>query len=131
MQSYKVVLNPSLSRDGEPRYIVVDKETGEILDDAHGYGYKTVQKAHAEYSYKNRDRSKDTEKAAKQDHIAKWLKEHPQFRHLMDGIAFEIAKGSWGSEDKFDAKLVKQLLKDNQLEPDFSAGELLKVWRKM
>lgn len=131
MQSYKVVLNSSLSREGEPRFIVVDKETGEILDDAQGYGYKTVQKAHAGYSYKNRDRSKDAEKAARRDHIAKWLKEHPQFRHLMDGIAFEIAKGSWGPEDKFDAKLVKQLLKENQLEPDFSAGELLKVWRKM
>lgn len=29
--------------------------------------------------------------------IVKWLKEHSQFRHLMDGIASEIAKGSWGS----------------------------------
>lgn len=131
MQNYKVVENSSLSRDGEPRFTVVDKETGEILDDAQGYGYKTVQKAYAGYSYKIRDRSIDAEKAARQDHVARWLKEHPQFRHLMDGIAFEIAKGSWGPDDKFDAKLVKQLLKENQLEPDFSAGELLKVWRKM
>lgn len=30
-------------------YIIVDTETGEILDDAQGYGYKTVKKAYAAY----------------------------------------------------------------------------------
>lgn len=49
--------------------------------------------------------------------------------NLMDEIAFEIAKGSWGPDDKFDAKLVRQMLKENDLKPDFTAGELLKVWK--
>lgn len=47
----------------------------------------------------------------------------------MDAYAFEIAKGSWGSDDKFDAKFVKKMLKESGLTPDFTAGELLKVWK--
>ena len=48
----------------------------------------------------------------------------------MDEVAFEIAKGSWGPNDKFDTKLVEEMLKENNLEPDFSAAELLRVWRR-
>ncbi|MCQ2414567.1 MAG: hypothetical protein MJ063_00745 [Lachnospiraceae bacterium] len=29
----------------EKRYIIIDEETGEVLDDAQGYGFKTFQKA--------------------------------------------------------------------------------------
>ena len=43
--------------------------------------------------------------------------------------AFEIAKGSWGADEKFNAKFVKKMLSDNGLETDFTAGELLKVWK--
>ena len=39
--------------------VEVDKETGEVLDDAQGYGYKTKRNAYACYGYKNRDKSKD------------------------------------------------------------------------
>lgn len=48
----------------------------------------------------------------------------------MDQISFEIAKGSWGPDDKFDAKLVKKLLKDSGLDTDFTAGELLREWKR-
>ena len=34
--------------------VSVDFNTGAILDDAQGYGYKTPQKAHAAWGYKNR-----------------------------------------------------------------------------
>lgn len=40
-----------------------------------------------------------------------------------------MAKGTMTPDDKFDAKFVKNLLKSEGLEPDFTAGELLKVWR--
>lgn len=112
----------------ETRYVVVSAETGKVLDDAQGYGYKTKQKAYAAWAYKNRDRSKDTEKEKKKKHILSWMKEHEDFVEAMDVYAFEIAKGSWGPEEKFDAKFVKEMLKDSGLEPDFTAGELLRVW---
>lgn len=40
-------------------------------------------------------------------------------------------KHSWEPDDKFDTKFVKQMLKDYDLKLDgFTAGDLLKVWRK-
>ena len=48
----------------------------------------------------------------------------------MDQIAFEIQKGSCGPDDKFDTAFLKKMLKENNLEIEFSASELLKVWRK-
>ena len=33
------------------RYIIIDEDTGEILDDAQGYGYKTKQGAYKAYYY--------------------------------------------------------------------------------
>lgn len=126
----KVVKKDSMSKFDDVRYIVIDEDSGKILDDAQGYGYKSIKKAYAAWSYKNRDKSKDKAKSKKNERIKLWMKEHTSFIKLMDGIAFEMAKGSWGEDDKFDAKFVKKMLKENNLEVDFTAGELLKVWRK-
>ena len=72
---------------------------------------------------------KDKAKAQKRKQILSWMKQHKGFVEAMDTFAFEIAKGSWGAEDKFNAAFVKRMLKDNELAPDFTAGELLRVWR--
>ena len=129
MADILVMEDSKLSKGYEKRFVVVDKNTGEILDDAQGYGYKTIRSAYSAYAYKTRDKSKDKEKLAKKKHIQKWMKEHRDFVKMMDTIAFEIAKGSWGSDDKFNAKLVKEMLSENELEIDFTVSELLKVWR--
>lgn len=113
----------------ETRYQIISTETGEILDDAQGYGYKTAQKAYAGFAYKNRDKSKDKERLTKKKHIENWMKQNKSFVRLMDAYAFDIAKGAMGPDEKFDAKFVKNLLKEADLKPDFTAGELLKVWR--
>lgn len=130
MAEIAAIFSRELSSGRDKRYVVIDKNTQEVLDDAQGYGYRSPQKAYAAYAYKHRDKAKDKEKAAKTKKIRSWMKEHKDFVKLMDQIAFEIAKGSWGPDDKFDAKLVKQLLKENDLEPDFTATELLRVWQK-
>ena len=114
----------------ETRYVIVDSESGEVLDDAQGYGYKTRQKAWAAWNYKHRDTSHDKEKAEKERIIATWMKEHKSFVAGMDQIAFEIAKGSWGPDDKFDTAMVKQMLKDSGYEDlPFTAYELLRYWQ--
>lgn len=68
-------------------------------------------------------------KRDKKRHIQQWMKEHKSFVKAMDDTAFEIAKGTWGPDDKFDVSLVKEMLSNFELEPDFTANELLKVWR--
>ena len=113
----------------ETRYCIVSIDTGDVLDDAQGYGYKTDQKAYSAYAYKTRDKSKDKDKQLKKKQIQQWMKEHKSFVRAMDDAAFEITKGAWGTNDKFDATLVKEMLSNFELEPDFTANELLKVWR--
>lgn len=113
----------------EERFCIVSTETGEILDDAQGYGYKTAQKAYAAWAYKNRDRKKDKEKQKKERHIRKWLREHGDFAEAMEDAAFEVEKGALGPDEKFDAAKVRELLQSAGIEVDFTAGELLKVWK--
>ena len=108
----------------ETRFRIISTKTGEVLDDAQGYGYKTAQKAYSGYLYKTRDRSKDKEKQAKKRHIQRWLKKHKDFAEAMDNVALDVVKGVY---DKFDAALVKELLAEFELTPDFTASELIKV----
>lgn len=130
MENYTVEFSPKHSQRGDRRYVVLD-ENGNIIDDAQGYGYKSKRKAHAAFQYKNRDKSKDAEKRKKREEIRTWMKQHKGFVKFMDQIAFEIAKGSWGPDDKFDAKLVRKMLKESgYTDLSFTAGELLRVWRK-
>lgn len=113
------------------RYVLVDTDTGEIVDDAQGYGYKSAQGAYAAWGYKHRDKSKDAEKAKKEKIIAKWIKENGSFIGLLDDVSFQIAKGSYAPDDKVNAKLIKELLKDNgYIDLPFTANELYKYWNK-
>ena len=119
------------SETREKRYVIIDTESGEIVDDAQGYGYKTAQKAYAGWSYKNRDKSKDKEKAEKERIIARWMRENKKFIRLLDSVAFDIQTRQWEDEDKLDAKLVKDLLEENgYTDLPFSAGDLLRYWDK-
>jgi len=114
----------------ETRYVIQDAETGEVLDDAQGYGFKTKQKAYAAWAYKTRDPIKTAQKKEKEHAIRHWMKEHKSFCRDMEQFAFEIAKGSWGPNDKFDAKFVGKMLKESgYTDLPFTPGELLKVWR--
>lgn len=102
----------------ETRYIVIDAETGEILDDAQGYGFKTAQKAHAAWGWKHR--KQDTVKLEKE--IAKYLKANK-------GILKRIDTASWyafkDGED-FTYKHVEKILTDYKDCP-YSAKQIYKV----
>ncbi len=124
-----VIEDPNLSTYYDKRYIIVNKDTGEVIDTAQGYGYKSKQKAYAAFAYKNRDKSKDAEKANKKKHIQKWIREHNSFMNLLEGYAFDYLKNG-DEEDKIDAKFVKELLKSENLTIDFKSSELLNVWQK-
>jgi len=78
---------------------------------------------------KKAEEKHNAELLAKAKEIKAWLKAHHGFSEFMAQIAFEIAKGSWGPEDKFDAKLVQQMLDEQELKPNFTAAELLQVWK--
>ena len=129
---YKAIVfsSPMDSEKARIRYAIKDIETGEIVDDAQGYGYRSAQKAYAGWAYKNRDRSKDTEKAEKEIIILQWMKENRSFIRLLDTLAFEIVKGSHAPEDKVDVNFVRKLLKENGYRDlPFTARDLYKYWQ--
>ena len=72
-KKFAVVLDGSLSTPMDKRYVVIDTLTGEVLDNAQGYGYKSERKAYASYAYKTKDKSKDKEKAENNSQIKKRL----------------------------------------------------------
>lgn len=85
-----MVKSESLSKPYEWKFVVVDVDTGEILDNAQGYGYKTKQKAMAAWNYKTMDRSKDAAKKAKEKLIKDWMRHHKGFVDTMGQYCIEI-----------------------------------------
>lgn len=124
-KKYKVV-EGNMSTEYAKRWAVVSVETGKVLDDAQGYGYKTIQKAYAAFGYKNRDKSKDKQKIELAKKIKEWDKES-HFFSFLDGVAFDVLKGSYGPDVKINAKFVKELLED--IECPFTARDLLWYWK--
>ena len=128
-ETLKAVESPTLSKRGRPRYVLVNIETGEIVDDAQGYGYKTASGAHRSWAYTHRDKSKDKEKQAEYSRIKKWLKEHKSFVNLLEAELFDISVGRVPG-GKFDAKLVQEVLDTCGLEIDFKIRDLIRVWNQ-
>ena len=115
----------SLSSRYEDRYVVVNVETGEIVDNAQGYGYKTKQKAHAAWAFKTRDKSKDKEKQAERRKIRYWLKQHKEVQDDVESLWLDAMKNY--EDVKLDAKTMRQILKNNDLEVDFNIRDLIYV----
>lgn len=133
MKNIDVVRSNSLSTFSNQRYVIVDSETGEIIDDAQGYGYKTKRNAYAAYGYKHRDKSKDKEKKEKEEYIIAWMHNHEKFMDEfsaeVDVCEFLIAKGEF--DDKpYRSGLLEHMLKEYNLEIDFSKKDFLRVWQK-
>ena len=119
--NYKVI-------NSQIRYVIKDMETGMIVDDAQGYGYKSAQKAYAGWAYKSRDKSRDAEKAEKEKVISKWIKENKPFIRLLDTLALEEWKNT---RSPVNAEFVRKLLEENGYRNlNFTAGELLKYWQR-
>ena len=92
MTNYIVTKSAKLSKHYEPRYIIVDEETGEILDDANGYGYKTKQAAHKGWAYKSKPK-KEKDKINKQHLIImSWMKENKKVVSGLEDLYFYAFK---------------------------------------
>ena len=112
--------------DKETRWAVFNKETGEKLDDAQGYGYKSKRNAIVAWKYKNRTPAQKKASTEKRKKILNWLKEHREFAKWMDSEAFYALKDG----EPFTVEDVKRMLKEDNLEIDFKPYDLLRVWRK-
>jgi len=109
----------------DKRYCIVDAETGEILDDAQGYGYKSIRKAHAAWAYKTKGPKERAAFDANYKKIWDWLKEHQELLDLLEDEALYCLKG----QSPFGVENVRAILKNLDMEAPFSAKDILRVWR--
>lgn len=115
-------------RFGMERYRICDNSTGEVLDDCHGYGYKSKKAAYSAYGYLNRDKDLDEEHRQHQLLIQNWCREHPEFMEILDEEAF----GHLIYSKPMDAKRVRFLLElHGYRNLPFTPFQLLKVWEKL
>lgn len=126
--NYKVERSPKLSKMGDPRYIVIDAESGLVLDDAQGYGYKTVKNAHRGYAYQRRTPEERAQHVAKMERVKSWIKQH-------EDIETRVEIDSWDSiHDRepfnLDGKYITKVLIDLNIsldDVDFTAADIAKV----
>lgn len=82
-----VIRSSELSKPHETRYVCVDKKSGDILDDAQGYGYKSPSKAYAAYAYKNRSDESLAREQSRIETIAEYIRGHRnEYRSLIHKV---------------------------------------------
>lgn len=130
----KIKIIKEKSKYGKERFFVVDSETGELLDDSQGYGYKSYNGARKAWFYKLKDNlspEAKKEKQEKTEKIRQWLKDHPSFRSELSGIEWDLIQ----TPDIYHKNGLKvsdltEVLKNQHLTIDFDPKELLIVYRK-
>ena len=126
MAEYVVKRSLDLSTPNNNRYIVISTVTGEIVDDAQGYGYKSAEKAVAAFKWKLGHKDK-LEVNQKQKAIKKWIKDNPEFDDALTELEFDYVKRIGKG---VTANIVGNLLNELDIHTDFEPKEILSVWRK-
>lgn len=55
-ENYIAIVSQRLSKPGDTRYVIIDKQTQQEVDTCNGRGYKSPQSAHKSFAYKMRRR---------------------------------------------------------------------------
>lgn len=55
-ENYIAIVSERLSRPGDTRYVIIDKQTQQEVDNCNGHGYKSAASAHKSFSFKQRQR---------------------------------------------------------------------------
>jgi hypothetical protein len=120
----KVIVSPWLSKGDDRRYVVVDEATGEVLDDAEGYGYKTAQNAHRAYSYKSMSPKRNSQLNAVKREVQRWCAADEEFMGHVEQVMFYAMKDG----DSFGKADVEQLLSEHSLELPLLTLDLMRHW---
>lgn len=56
VENYIAVVSEQLSRPGDTRYVIINKQTQQVVDNCNGRGYKSPHAAHKSFSFKKKRR---------------------------------------------------------------------------
>ena len=96
MPETKNIKAVEIDKNHEKRFVIIDATTGELLDDAQGYGFKTAQKAYASYGYKNKLNGR---KPANKAVIKAWIKKDPKHAKFIKHLDKVISNGFYPDDD--------------------------------
>lgn len=109
-----------------PRYVIVDKCTGELLDDAQGYGYTSKQKAYRAWTYKTKSTAEKRKKDATQRKVEGWCWSHPAVvDDLRELMVIKAKQDPDGKGRLSQAEAVKCLQEHGVKDLPVSVAELL------
>ena len=105
---------------GNGRFYLVDEETGNVVDDARGFGYKSAQKAYAAWSYKMKSKKEKAILKEEKRRAHAWWEKHGKFHgeveneivHSMkDGVPFGVKELKelmeiWKISSEIDTKVL-------------------------
>ena len=111
VNNYKVVKSEKLSEDFNPRFIIIEADTGEIIDDAQGYGYKSAQKAHSTYHYKTKPKKKKHQEHQQKQKVKTFCKQNKGFIKLIETLIFEAYKE--GRQSELNLQFYKDMFKEH------------------
>lgn len=125
-EDFKVIQSPSITKYGEPRYVVVSATSGKVLDDAKGYGYKSEEKAYSAFSSKALTVSQREEIRQKKATVLAWCREHDSLMNELFDIELQVSRAMYPGLE-FDAAMVSDFLQYRGFtDLPFTAEELLK-----
>ena len=97
------------------RFSVVDTETGEIVDDANGYGYKSKQNAMRAWNYKTQPKDENVEKFKRI--VYDWWKHQHGLSDLIDAIMFDtVCKDGDDFTEKDAIEIARRYIEENNIE---------------
>lgn len=120
----KVIRSEKLSGEWDPRFVVVDEDTGEVLDDAQGYGYKSAAGAHRSFGYKNMPKKKRAQRERLRSRVESWYRKYPELVERLEDAAFQSLKCG----EPFTSKDAEAIVEDAGEKLPFSPSDLLRYW---
>jgi len=124
-QKFTVVEDKTLGEGAwDKRYIVVDTETGEVLDNAQGYGYKSIQNAYKAYGYKSKHKNPKQHSKMMKKKVLAFIKNNNKVFDELSDIAFYAAKDG----EELTETQIKDFLKEHNVELPFTYKELRRYW---
>ncbi|WP_226360777.1 hypothetical protein [Pseudonocardia sp. ICBG1142] len=123
-RTVRVVISTALSRGRDLRYVVVDVATGDVIDDAQGYGYKSVHDAYRAHGCKSVPPKRDNRRDVVKRVVKAWCAAHPEFMADVERMASCTVKDG----EPLTQVGVERLLAEHGLELPFSVGVLMRHW---
>lgn len=130
-KEFLVVEDSTLSSPWDRRYIVINKETGEVLDDAQGYGYKSKPKAYAAWAWKNRTQEQVETNKQVTKAIEKWIKANKSVVTDLENALFYALKDR--EEFKLTVKNITKFFQEQGINVEslpFSVKDFIKWFKK-